>query len=138
MTWQPPQIVFPDTELVLCALLRDALATRAEPYATEVYVGTTVPNPRRARMVTIRRDGGPRVDGVLEAAQVGVNVWAEDELAVNGLAQLVRALLWALPTGAPLCRVDDISGPVAIADDSDQPLRYLTFEITVRGEPLVA
>ena len=138
MTWQPPQIVFPDTELVLCTLLREALATRAEPYATEVYVGTTVPNPRRSRMVTIRRDGGPRVDGVLEAAQVGVNVWAEDELAVNGLAQLVRALLWALPTGTPLCRVDDISGPVAIADDSDQPLRYLTFEITVRGEPLVA
>jgi len=141
MTWQPPQVVFPDTELVLCEQLRAALGTRTEPYATEVYVGNTTPNPRRPRMVTVRRDGGPRVEGLLEAAQVGVNVWADTEQNVNDLARLVRGLLWVLPAGLwaadqPICRVDDISGPVAIADDSGQPLRYLTFEITLRGEPL--
>lgn len=138
MTWQPALVRFPDTELVLCQLLRDALAARTEPYAAEVYVGNTVPNPRRERMVTVRRDGGPRVEGLLEAAQVGVNVWASTEQEVNDLARLVRALLWASPTGKPVCRVNDISGPVAIPDESGQPLRYLTFEITMRGEPLAA
>jgi len=138
MTWQPPAVVFPDVELVLTGLLRDALATRGEPYAADVYVGTTTPNPRRPRMVTIRRDGGTSIEGLLEAAQVGVNVWADSEQNVNDLARLVRALLWAAPNGKPICRVDDVSGPIAIADDSGQPLRYLTFEITVRGEPLAA
>lgn len=138
MTWQPPRVVFPDTELVLCEVLRDALGARPEPYATGVYVGNTTPRPRRDRMVTVRRDGGSQVDGLLEAAQVGVNVWATTEQEVNALTRLVRALLWASSTGKPICRVEDISGPVAIPDESGQPLRYLTFEITLRGEPLAA
>ena len=136
MTWQPPRVVFPDVELVLCDRLRDALNTRPEAYAADVYEGTTVPNPRRPRMVTIRRDGGSNVEGLLEAAQVGVNVWAATERDVNDLARLTRALLWATPTGAPITRVDDVSGPIAIADESGQPLRYLTVEVALRGEPL--
>lgn len=136
MTWQPPQVVFPDTELLLTGLLRQALAARPEPYAADVYVGNTVPNPRRSRMVTIRRDGGIVTEGLLDAAQVGVNVWAETDQDANDLARLVRALLWASPDGKPITRVEDISGPVSIADDSGQPLRYLTFEVWSRGEPL--
>lgn len=138
MTWQPPRVVFPDTELTLTELLRELLSSRAEPYAADVYVGTTVPNPRRPRMITIRRDGGAPVEGLLEAVQVGVNIWADTEQNVNDLARLVSALLWAAPDGKPVCRVDVVSGPIAIADDSGQPLRYLTFEITLRGEPLAA
>lgn len=136
MTWQPPGVVFPDAELVVTGLLRELLATRTEPYAADVYVGTKVPNPRRARMVTIRRDGGAPVDGLLEAVQVGINVWADTEQNVNDLARLVSALLWAAPDGKPVCRVDVISGAIAIADESGQPLRYQTFEITLRGEQL--
>lgn len=136
MTWQPPQVVFPDTELLLCGLLRQALAERPEPYAADVYVGNTTPNPRRSRMVTIRRDGGIVTEGLLDNAQVGVNVWGDTEQNVNDLARLVRALLWSIPDGKPICRVEDISGPVSIADDSGQPLRYLTFEVWCRGEPM--
>ena len=136
MTWQPPAVRFPDTELVLTGLLRDALDARPEPYAADVYVGTKVPDPRRARMVTIRRDGGLVTEGLLEDAQVGVNVWASSEQEVNDLARLVHALLWAAPDGKPVCRVLTVSGPIAIADESGQPLRYLTFEVRLRGEPL--
>lgn len=136
MTWQPPRVVFPDVELVMTGLLRDALDGRPEPYAADVYVGTTTPSPRRARMITIRRDGGASTDGLLEAAQIGVNVWADTEQDVNDLARLIRALLWAAPNGKPVCRVVDVSGSIAIADDSGQPLRYMTFEVVLRGEPL--
>lgn len=136
MTWQPPRVVFPDTELVLTGLLRDALAARPEPYAADVYVGTKVPNPRRPRMVTIRRDGGLVVDGLLDEARVGINVWADTEQDANDLTRLVSALLWASSDGKPICRVEPISGSIAVADESGQPLRYLAFEIRLRGEPL--
>lgn len=136
MTWQPARIVFPDVELTITGLLRNLLATRTEPYAADVYVGTTVPSPRRSRMVTVRHDGGTSVDGLLEAAQIGVNVWADTDQDVNDLARLIRALLWAAPNGKPVCRVVDVSGSIAVADDSGQPLRYLTFEVTLHGEPL--
>lgn len=138
MTWQPPAVVFPDVELTLTGLLRDALEDRAESYAADVYVGTTVPSPRRERMIIVRHDGGTAIEGLLTAAQVGINVWAETEQNVNDLARLMRALLWAAPNGKPICRVDVVSDSIAIADDSGQPLRYLTFEVTLRGSPLAA
>lgn len=138
MSWQPPRIIFPDVELLICGLLRDALAGRAEPYAAGVYVGTTVPNPRLPRMITVRHDGGARIDAALETAQLGINVYASTETDVNDLARLTRALLWAAPNGKPLTRVDDVSGPVAVPNESGQFLRYLTVEATLRGEPLSA
>lgn len=138
MSWQPPRIIFPDVEMAVCALLRGALGTRTEAYAQDVYIGTTVPNPRLPRMITIRHDGGSRLDGSLELAQLGINVWANVETDVNDLARLTRALLWAAPNGKPITRVDDISGPVAVPDESGQFLRYLTVEATLRGEPLTA
>lgn len=138
MSWQPPRVVFPDVELLICTLLRQALADRAEPYTTDVYVGTTVPNPRLPRMITVRHDGGARLDAALESAQLGINVYAVTETDVNDLARLTRALLWAAPDGKPLTRVNDVSGPVAVPNESGQFLRYLTLEAVLRGEPLTA
>lgn len=138
MSWQPPRIVFPDVELLVCGLLRQALSSRAETYAADVYVGTTVPNPRPSRIITVRHDGGARLDAALETAQLGINVYAMTETDANDLARLTRALLWAAPNGKPLTRVDDVSGPVAVPNESGQFLRYLTVEATLRGEPLTA
>lgn len=136
MSWQPPRIIFPDVERLICGLLREALTSRPEPYATDVYVGTTVPNPRLPRMLTVRHDGGSRIDAALETAQLGINVYAMTETDVNDLARLTRALLWAAPNGKPITRVDDVSGPVAVPNESGQFLRYLTVEATLRGEQL--
>lgn len=128
-----PVVVFPDVELWATGYLRSALASRPEPYAASVFVGTTVPSTRRDRMVTVRRDGGPRLDVAREAARLGVNVWGSTEQEASDLARLVRALLWAAPDGDPVCKVTELSGPSPIADESGQPRRYATFELIVRG-----
>lgn len=134
---QPSDVVFPDVELWTTTYLRAALAARPESYAA-AHVDNKVPNPRRDRMVIVRRDGGPRVSTVTEAARLAVRVWAPTEKAANDLSRLVRALLTVAADGNPVCRVTDLSGPVAVPDESGQPLRYFTLELTVRGVPLPA
>ena len=49
------------------------LAGRPEPYAQDVYVGNSTPTDRRDRMVTFRRDGGPRLDVVRYSTTVAMN-----------------------------------------------------------------
>lgn len=131
MTGLLPVVVFPDLELWATGYLRTALAARTEPYAASVYVSNAVPDPRRDRMVTIRRDGGPRLDVVREAARIGVNVWGRTEQEASDLARLVAALLWAAPDGNPVCKVTQLSGVSPIADA--QPRRYSTYELITRG-----
>lgn len=131
-----PTVIFPDVELWATDWLRTALADRTETYATGVHVGNAVPADRRDRMVIFRRDGGPRIDATREAARLAVRVWAATEQDATDLARLVAALLWAAPNGDPVLRVAQQMGPSPIADQSGQPLRYMTFEVVVRGEQL--
>lgn len=126
-------IVFPDVEAWAVGYLRSALAARAESYAQNVVVGTRVPAPRADRMVVVRRDGGPRLDLVREAARLAVRVWAGTEADCADLAALVRGLLWAAPGDGPVVKVDDLAGPSPVEDESGQPLRFFTVEITTRG-----
>lgn len=132
---QPPVIVFPDVEMWATTYLRAALSGRPESFASNVYVSNSVPDTRRDRMVVVRRDGGPRLDTVREAARLGVRVWATSEPDATDLARLIRALLWMAPDGNPVCKVNDLSGPSPVADESKQPLRFFTVELIVRGAP---
>lgn len=127
-------VVFPDVELWATGWLRAALAGRPEPYAADVLVGVVVPTTRRPRMVMFRRDGGPRLDATREAARLGVNVWGSSEQEASNLARLVAALLWAAPDGNPVCKATQLAGPSPVADE--QPRRYMTFELVVRGTDL--
>ena len=122
-------IIFPDVELWATAYLRTALAAYG-------YPGTFVSNARgtQTTAVWVRRDGGPALDQVREAARLGVNVFAPTEQAVANLARTVSALLVAAADGAPVVKVTQTSGPSPIADAS--PRRFMTFEITVRGAEL--
>lgn len=122
-----PVVTMPDTELWLATYLRTALSEAG------VFVATEVPNPRRAEMVTVRRDGGQRIGVVLEAVRVGVNVWADTEQTCADLALNVAALVVACPDGAPVVSARQQSGPSRVSDTSGQPLRYATFELVVRG-----
>lgn len=133
---QPASIIFPDVALWATEYLRDALKARPETYATGVRVDTKMPAQRPKRAVILRRDGGPRLDGVRESARVSAQVWASTEQDVNDLTRLVRALMWAAPDGRPVVRVADSAGPSTIVDESKQPGRYMTFDVTVRGTPL--
>ena len=129
-----PAVIFPDTELVMTAYLRAALAPRSEPYAQTVYVANAVPSTRRDRMVTFRRDGGPRLDVVREAARLAVNVWGRTEQEASDLARLVAALIWAAPDGQPVCKVTQVGGASPVPDV--QPRRSMTFELIVKGSDL--
>lgn len=124
-------IIFPDVELWATRYLRDALALHGFP-------GVFVSNRREAQDVAVwvRRDGGGPVNEVLEAAQLGVNVFAKgatDEL-VSHLARTVSALLRDAADGRPVCRVDEVLGPSPVSDPL--PRRYMTFRVTTRGTEL--
>lgn len=139
-------VLFDDVELLVTGKLRTALAARAEPYTTDVYVSNSNPSDpatgdrlNKPRMVTVRRDGGPRLDVARDQARIAVNVWAtstvsdaQAEQDCNDLARMTAALIWAMPDGDPVVRVDQTSGPTTIADD--RPHKYLTFDLTMRGE----
>lgn len=132
----PAAVVFPDIELWATGYIRTALAGRPESYALNVHVSNETPRSRRDRMVIVRRDGGPRLDEVREAARLAVRVWGRTEQEATDLARLVRALIWVAPDGNPVLRVTELSGPTPVADESKQPLRYMTFELTLRGTNL--
>lgn len=137
-----PVVLFDDLELWATGALRAALTARFEPYTDDVYVSNDYPlDPatgeptRRARMVIVRRDGGPRLDQVREEAQMGINVFGESTQITNDLARMVAALLWASPNGDPVVKVEQIAGLTPIDDPSNSPRVYMTFAITYRGAP---
>lgn len=122
-------IVFPDVELVITSYLRTALADYGYP---DMFVSNR--RGTQTQAVWVRRDGGPTLDVVREAARVGVNVFDATEQKVANLAQTVSALMRVAADGAPIVRVEQIAGPSPIADAT--PRRYLTFEVVVRGSEL--
>lgn len=135
MTWKQPGMVYPDIELVLGGRIRAALSARPETGTDDVLVSNRVPNPRRRRMVIVRRDGGTE-SGLRDRPRVSIRVWAENEKAVNDLALLVAAIVRGTPDGAPILSSVKQSGPTPIPDESDQPLRYLVFDLATRGVQL--
>jgi hypothetical protein len=121
-------VIFPDVELWATGYLRGALATSG-------YPGIFVSNRRESQTVAVwvRRDGGP-ADVVTEDARLGVNVFAATEQAVNDLARTVSALMRAAPGNGPAKWVRQPMGPSPITDN--QPRRYMTFEVRVKGQAL--
>jgi hypothetical protein len=135
MTLQAVSLMFPDTELWATNYLRAALAARSEPVVTGVKVSASVPNPRAARMVVVRRDGGV-ARGVFDHPRLAVRVWAGTERDAADLSRLVSALVFTAAGDGVCTNVVQLTGPTPVADESDQPLRYLLFELTMRGADL--
>lgn len=139
MTWQPASVLYPDIELELTGRFRAALAASDAPYASDVFVSNRVPNPRRNRMVILRRDGGTQV-GLRDRPRVAIRVWAADgeEQDADDLARLVMALAPSFADGDPILAVptEGRSGPYSVPDESGQPLRYMNVEFHTRGVPL--
>lgn len=132
MPWQPAPILFPDVELVVTGALRALLAAAGQ---ADVYVSRSIPNPRRARMVVVNRDGGP--SATLDRPRLRVRAWDSSPQAANDLARLVVALMQRLPNATPdVLSVEHLSGPYDVPDDSGQEQRYLLFQLTTRGSDL--
>ena len=126
--------IFDDVELWACSWLRSKLSARPEAYTTGVVVSNTVPTTRPTRLVTVRRDGGPKVNPLTEAARLGVNVWAATEADATNLARLTRAILSGAAGQGPVRRVTETSGPSPIPDVV--PRRYFVVELTITGSVL--
>ncbi len=83
-----------------------AIARKALAGALDAKVGVTVPNPRPAQFVLVRREGGAlKADGHLDAAGIGVECWAATEQEAYGLAEAARAAMYALPYGEGVSHV---------------------------------
>ena len=123
--------IFDDTELFLCTWLRGKLDARPEAYTTGVVVSNKVPTTLPARLVAVRRDGGPKINPLTEAARIGVNVWAATEADVTDLARLTRAILSGAGGQGPVKKVTETTGPSPIPDVV--PRRYFTVELLVHG-----
>lgn len=124
-------VIFPDVEMWASGYLRAALAAHG-------YPGTFVSNRRETQDVAVwvRRDGGPELDQLREAARLSVNVFAKSEQAATDLARTVTALLRSAADGNPVLKVEQLTGPSAVADDSRLSRRFMSFELTVRGGDL--
>lgn len=126
-------IVFPDAVAVCCTYLNGVLL---EPVVSKV------PNPRPTAFFTVTRTGGPKRNLVTDAAQITVESWGATDETAHDMAQAARAYLNAMVgqtvNGAPVYRVDELSGPARLPDPlSEQPRYSQSFEIAVRGEVLV-
>lgn len=130
-------IVFPDVEALAVNHLAQRLSERSEPEAQDVYVANRDPQTRRARMVLVRRDGGPRLDVKREAARLTVRIYGRDDDEAGRLATLVRAFLSSAADGStPVVLTRELSGPQPVPVTAPE-YRLMTVEWTVVGQPLV-
>ena len=134
MPWQPAPILFPDVELLVSTALRPLLVAAGE---TGVYVGRAIPNPRRARMVVVNRDGGAD-DGMTDSPRLRVRVWDTTPQKATDLARKVAALMQNLVGTTSVTYVRKQSGPYAVPDESGQEQRYLLFDLRTRPEGVLS
>jgi hypothetical protein len=134
-----PAVIFPDTEKVLIAAIKEALSTRTESYSQNVYVATKKPapdvKPYPSRIITIRGDGGPELDHVRKLERVGVNVWCNTYSDASDLSRLIEALFRTM-TGDQIKLVTVVLSPVRVDEESTQENRYMTLEVITKATTL--
>ena len=104
-----------------------------------IPVHATVPDPRPADFLLVRRVGGvpqnPVTDGpmfTIESWRTGDPVQAEDDLLT--VRRLLAGLRGSGIGGRPVYRVDEIAGPGYLPDpDSDHDRYTMTVIIGIRG-----
>ena len=123
-----PLVEFPDVVMDVIEYLRPALTSHGYPgiRVADTYKGGGLE-------VWVQRDGGPQLDIVRETARIRINVFAPgtSSQAVDDLARRVSTLMRAAADGAPILRVQQVTGPTSIADT--MPRRFMAFEVDVRG-----
>lgn len=120
--------MFADAEAVLTTYLREALLAAG---VTDVFVGTDLPNPRRPRMLLVRRDGGVAPDRFRDRPRVSFRVY-DDEATVSGLLSDVRDLVARSPGYGPVRAVRESGGPLRVPD-AEHAVRLFTYDLTLRG-----
>jgi hypothetical protein len=134
-----PAVIFPDVEKVLVAAIKAELTARTETYAQNVFVATKKPaadkTPYPSRIITIRSDGGPKLDWVRKSERVAVTIWADTYADASDLARLIEALSITLTSDSiKLSQV--ILSPIRIDEAGPQECRYMTLELITKGSTL--
>ena len=122
-------ILFPDAERVLIVHLNSLLT---EP------VSLTVPNPRPAAFIVVRRVGGPRRDLVTDHPMLTVEAWAGGPTAAKALLERARGEIFAMRgtvvDGVAIYGITETGGPAFLPDpDSTQPRYTCTLQVAMRG-----
>ncbi|MEW1668807.1 hypothetical protein ACWGSB_01665 [Streptomyces albidoflavus] len=128
----------PDAVAVVTGYLRDALAAAGDP----VPVVSRIPNPRPPRLVRVQRIGGLRQTVVSDRPRLDFHAWAETEADAADLAELVRALVAAVPgvrNGVAVYSAREVGGPMWLPDSATGTPRYaFAAEIHMRGRVIAA
>lgn len=126
-------IVEPDVELVVTEVVRAFLSGRPEEYAQQVKVGRKTPTDIPLRLVTVRSDGGPRIDLARWQPRLGLNAFADSDQNAMDLALLVTAGLEAATDGSPIRKLIRPTTPVRVPEPDDRPHVYWSCELIVKG-----
>lgn len=129
------RILFPDAVAAVISALNAQLPDLG---FTGVPVRTKVPNPRPARFITVFRTGGPRLNIVVDSAQVTVEAWAADGGSAHDLAQAARAIINSLEgtsvSGTLMYGINEFSGPADLPDPESGQSRYTwSTSVNTRG-----
>jgi len=129
------RILFPDAAAAVIGALNTQLAALG---FSGVPVRSRVPNPRPSRFVLVFRTGGPRVNLVIDAAQLTLEAWSTGEAEAHDLAQAARAIVIGLEGtvtgGVTLYSIDEFSGPGFLPDPESGQSRYTwTTSVHTRG-----
>jgi hypothetical protein len=133
--------VFPDAQSAAASVLRNALTSRSEDYATGATVGTRVPGDRspetpRLPYVLVRLDGSlPHSSMANARCTVRVTVWHSDADQAHDLAQLCLGLL-VVHDGTVLRSVRPATGPLPATDD-ESGVDLSTFTVLANVRPNV-
>jgi hypothetical protein len=134
-----PAVVFPDTEKVLVSVIKSAIDSRLETYTSDVFVATKKPAPDKKpyprRIITVRSDGGNKLDWVRRFERVAITVWADDYSDASNLIRLVEALSVTF-TGEDIKSCTVNLSPIRIDEAGPQECRYMTLEIITKGKTL--
>ncbi|MBW4094586.1 MAG: hypothetical protein HIU81_03925 [Acidobacteria bacterium] len=136
------RVIDSDLELFLTGFIRTELGKIDTPLAQGVFVSNRFPSPSRPKTVVVRDDGGQSTSIITSQPSIGVTVMAGDDVTqgqlATDLAHLVKMIInsCARPDpGNPVAAVVQSYGPYKILDDSSQPSRYMTFTLSVVGQP---
>lgn len=142
------RVIYSDLELFLTGFIRRELAAMpGQPFpggfiSNEFWVNNpTAPKPAPPFQIIVRDDSGPRTSRVTKSPTVGITILGSDtvnKIIITNLGHTVFAIMEGcarVELGNPVAAVLDATGPYKVVDESGQPRRYMTFELSVVGTP---
>lgn len=99
----------------------------------DVQVRVSVPGDRPSTLVVVRRNGGRRVNALVDRAGLDVLCWAPTESAACSLAERVGDLVWALGSGHILDGIDRVEEESMRSDydrEAGSPRWYASYTLT--------